>query len=286
MKQLVVISGKGGTGKTSIVASFASLAENKVIADCDVDAADLHLILKPDIQRSEIFYGGHIAALDKEKCVECGKCIEICRFGAVSNDYTISRTGCEGCGVCAHFCPAAAISMHEKVSGKWFISGTRCGPLVHAKLGIAEDNSGKLVSRVKDEAKKKAEEHNHSLILIDGSPGIGCPVIASIAGASTVLIVTEPTVSGLHDMTRVAELTGHFKIRTFACINKFDLNTDITLRTENFCADNGISVIGKIPYEPVITKAQIAAQSIIEYAPRNQAAQAIYTMWGVLKDNL
>ncbi|HQO01435.1 MAG TPA: 4Fe-4S binding protein [Spirochaetota bacterium] len=286
MKQLVVISGKGGTGKTSIVAALAALAENKVLADCDVDAADLHLILNPEIQHSEDFSGGSIAELDKEKCIECGKCLELCRFSAIDENYNISRTGCEGCGVCAHFCPADAISMHEKISGKWFVSDTRFGPLVHAKLGIAEDNSGKLVSRVKDEAKKTAEAGNHSLIIIDGSPGIGCPVIASIAGASAVLIVTEPTVSGLHDMERVAELTGHFKIRTFVCINKFDLNADITKRTEQFCADSGTPVIGKIPYMAEITKAQIAAQSIIEFAPDNPAAREIQEMWKILRKEL
>ncbi|HON79215.1 MAG TPA: 4Fe-4S binding protein [Spirochaetota bacterium] len=286
MKQLVVISGKGGTGKTSIVASLAALAGNKVLADCDVDAADLHLILDPDVQFSEEFSGGSIAVLDKDTCIECGKCIEVCRFGAISDKYAVSRTGCEGCSVCARFCPADAITMHEKISGKWFISNTRFGPLIHAKLGIAEDNSGKLVSRVKDEAKKAAEADNLSLMIIDGSPGIGCPVIASIAGASLVLIVTEPTVSGLHDMERVAELTGHFKIRTCVCINKYDLNSDITRKTEEFCNANNIPVVGKIPYDAEITKAQIAAQSIIEYAPENPAAREIMSMWESLEKKL
>ncbi|GAG12547.1 unnamed protein product, partial [marine sediment metagenome] len=217
MKELVVISGKGGTGKTSIVAAFASLVKNAVFADCDVDAADLHLVLEPKIMQKSDFSGGKRAAIVAEKCSGCGKCQELCRFDAihlngegnnvVDKTFTVDSIACEGCKVCVEFCPVDAIEFNDCINGQWFISDTRFGPMVHAKLGIAEENSGKLVTLIRKEAKRIATEEEKDLIIIDGSPGIGCPVIASITGAELVLIITEPTLSGKHDLGRVADLT-------------------------------------------------------------------------------
>ncbi len=285
MKELVVISGKGGTGKTSIVASIAALARDKVLADCDVDAADLHLILNPEIKDGQDFYGGKIAVLDKDACTECGKCIELCRFGAISDTYEIDLLSCEGCGVCAYFCPSQAIEMVEKIAGEWFVSDTRYGPLVHAKLGIAEDNSGKLVSRVKEIAREIAVENGYELIVIDGSPGIGCPVIASIAGASLILIVSEPTVSGIHDMKRVIDLSKHFRIKSMICINKYDLNLDNVKEIERYCAENDVTIVARVPYDLDFTKAQIEAKSIIEYSD-GDSSREIRSMWEKISDEL
>jgi MinD superfamily P-loop ATPase len=206
MKELVIISGKGGTGKTSLMAAFASLAENKVLCDADVDAADLHLITNPQVLRRNDFQSGNTAFINKDLCTECGLCREMCRWDAIDAAFDVKSIDCEGCGVCVHFCPEAAIEFPENTCGEWFVSDTRCGPMVHARLGIAEENSGKLVTLVRQEARKLAEDRNIDLILTDGPPGVGCPVIASIGGASAVLIVTEPTVSGKHDMERVAQL--------------------------------------------------------------------------------
>jgi len=278
MKELVVISGKGGTGKTSIVASLASLAKNKVMVDCDVDASDLHLILSPEIVKEEDFQGGKIARLDKNVCTECGKCIELCRFDAISDDYDIDSISCEGCGVCAYFCPVEAIKMEDNIVGKWFLSETEKGPMVHAALGIAEDNSGKLVSRVREEAKKLATAKGCNLLIIDGSPGVGCPVIASVTGADLVLIVTEPTVSGEHDMRRVTELLKHFQIKGVVCINKYDLNMDMVKRIENFCSENGMPVIAKISYDRDFTNAQISGKSVVDYSD-GPASKMIREMW-------
>jgi MinD superfamily P-loop ATPase len=285
MKELVVISGKGGTGKTSIVASIASLARDKVLADCDVDAADLHLILNPEIKSRQDFYGGKIAVLDKDACTECGKCIELCRFGAISDIYDVDLLSCEGCGVCAYFCPSQAIEMVEKIAGKWFVSDTRYGPLVHAKLGIAEDNSGKLVSRVKEISREIAAENGYELIIIDGSPGIGCPVIASIAGASLILIVSEPTVSGIHDMKRVIDLSKHFRIKSMVCINKYDLNVDNVKEIERYCAENDVTIVAHIPYDLDFTRAQIEAKSITEYSD-GDSSREIRRMWEKISDEL
>ncbi len=286
MKELVVISGKGGTGKTSIVASFAALAEKKVIADCDVDAADLHLILGSKIQKKNEFAGGKLAVINPDLCTGCGICTELCRFDAVSpvNGKTgipgvsINRLMCEGCGVCANFCPVNAIELKEKVSGEWYISESRYGPMVHARLGIAEDNSGKLVSLVRLNAKNIAENRKYDLVIIDGSPGIGCPVIASVTGASLVLAVTEPTLSGLHDLKRVISLAEHFNIRLVVCINKYDINTDMSRQIEEYCLTKKLKVVGKIPYDTIVTKAQIAGASVVEYAGK-PVTFSIKKMW-------
>ena len=288
MKELVVISGKGGTGKTSIVASFAALAQNAVVADCDVDAADLHLVLEPTIIRRESFSGGKRARINSCCCTACGKCAELCRFDAINFDGpgngTVDQTlridpiACEGCGVCAWFCPEKAIDFAPAPSAEWFVSKTRHGPMVHAKLGIAQENSGKLVNTVRMEARKLAEQRGLELVIIDGSPGIGCPVIASITGASLVLIVTEPTLSGLHDIERVADLTRHFDIPACVCVNKWDLNGDVTVQVERLAARRALAVTGRIRYDRVVTDAQVRKLSVVEYSG-NGCAQDIRSVW-------
>ncbi len=285
MKELVVISGKGGTGKTSVVASFASLAERKVIADCDVDAADLHLVLSPSVVETHAFSGGVTAILDPRKCDGSGKCLEVCRFEAVSRArvdgewiYSIDPLACDGCGVCAHFCPSRAIAMEEVKSGEWFISDTKHGPFVHARLGIAEESSGKLVTRVRTEARRVAKEKGFDLIVVDGSPGIGCPVIASITGADLALIVTEPTLSGEHDLKRVAEMAAGLQIPTAVCINKWDINLEAAQSIQEWCHGKEIPVVGLIPYDDAVTAAQVAGQSVVEYSDGG-AASCIIDLW-------
>ena len=275
MKELVVISGKGGTGKTSIVAAFANLAKNAVFADCDVDAADLHLVLEPKVKQTSDFSGGKQASIIAEKCNGCGKCEELCRFGAINLDgpandtvgktFTVDPVSCEGCKVCVEFCPEDAIEFNDNINGQWFISDTRFGTMVHARLGIAEENSGKLVFLIRKETKRIAEEEKKDLIIIDGSPGIGCPVIASITGADLVLIVTEPTLSGKHDLDRVSELAAGFNIPTLVAINKFDLNPDMAHQIEEDARKQNIKVVGKIRYDKAFTKAQIMKCSVVEY---------------------
>jgi len=275
MKELVVISGKGGTGKTSIVAAFAALANNAVLADCDVDAADLHLVLEPKVKQTNDFSGGKQASIITEKCIGCGKCRDMCRFDAISfngpgNDvvdktFTIDPVSCEGCKVCVEFCPVDAIEFSDHINGQWFVSDTRFGPMVHAKLGIAEENSGKLVTVIRKEAKKIAQEQKKDLLIVDGSPGIGCPVIASITAADLVLVVTEPTLSGKHDLERVAQLTASFGIETMVCVNKADVNPQITNQISEDAKKRGLKVIGKIAYDEAFTKAQIVKASVVEY---------------------
>ena len=234
MEEIIVISGKGGTGKTSLMAAISSLIGNKVLCDADVDAADLHLIMDPTVVRRTDFRSGNSAVIHNDLCTECGLCREMCRFNAISADYDVNPIDCEGCGVCVHFCPEAAIGFPVNTCGEWFVSNTRFGPMVHARLGIAEENSGKLVTLVRQEARKLAEAKNLDLILTDGPPGVGCPVIASIGGAGAVLIVTEPTVSGKHDMERVVQLAAHFKVPARICVNKFDLNLELTRDIEKY----------------------------------------------------
>ena len=287
-KELVVISGKGGTGKTSIVASFAALAERVVLADCDVDAADLHLVLEPQVVRREDFSGGKRARIKSELCTGCGECMKLCRFGAVVPDDPFKRSGagafrvdpiaCEGCGVCAWFCPAKAIEFGPIVNGEWYISETRHGPMVHAKLGVAQENSGKLVTTVRKEAGSIARQRGLELVLIDGSPGIGCPVIASITGADLVLIVTEPTLSGLHDLGRVADVARHFGISGLVCVNKWDLNADLAAEIERQARDQGLAVAGRVRYDHAVTKAQILRRSVVEYQDHG-CAEDIRTVW-------
>ncbi|MBU0762014.1 MAG: 4Fe-4S binding protein [Candidatus Altiarchaeota archaeon] len=264
MKQLTVISGKGGTGKTSLVGAFAALAKDKVLADCDVDASDLHLLLHPEILEEKDFKALKTAEINQSKCIGCGKCEDNCVFDAI-NEYVVDSISCEGCGVCEYVCPADAISLKDKVAGKTYISKTRFGPLCHARLNPGEEASGKLVTEVRNNAQKLAEEEGWGLIIIDGSPGIGCPVIASIGGVDLVLAVTEPTMSGLHDLVRILAVADHFNVPSKVCINKCDINHSKSLEIEKFCLDEGVEVVGKIPYDLSFTKAQIQGKTIIEY---------------------
>jgi len=279
MKELVIISGKGGTGKTSLVAAFASLAEKKALCDADVDAADLHLILNPTIEERHDFMSGHTASIDPDKCTACGLCREVCRFEAVSEDFVIDPIACEGCGVCHYFCPAGAVDFPLNRSGEWYLSRTRFGPMAHARLGIAEENSGKLVSLIRQEGKKLADKNGLDLLLTDGPPGIGCPVIASIGGATAVLIVTEPTVSGRHDMERVADLAAFFRVPAMVCVNKFDLNPDQAEAIESYARGKDIAVMGRIPFDPVFTRAMVDGKTVFEYDGRSQGAAAVRSLW-------
>ncbi len=272
IQELVVISGKGGTGKTSLAASLAIIAQNAVIADCDVDAADMHLLLKPQVISKNEFISGHEAVIRQQDCTGCGTCEDLCRYDAIVRDKTgsgrdtfrVDPVSCEGCGVCAHFCPEQAIDFPDRSCGHWMVSQTRCGPMVHARLGIAAENSGKLVSMVRSEARRIAEEQGHSLIIVDGPPGIGCPVIASLGGATQVLVVTEPTVSGEHDLERVLALARHFGVPAVICVNKWDLNPAMTERIEKHAMGAGARLAGRIRYDPGVTRAQIRELTVVE----------------------
>jgi len=272
MKELVVISGKGGTGKTSIAASFAVLADRPVIADCDVDAADLHLILSPKVSERHEFRSGHEAVIRQQDCTGCGACSLHCRFDAVKIEektlgvttFSIDPISCEGCGVCVRFCPAQAIDFPERRCGEWMVSETRCGPMVHARLDVAAENSGKLVSTVRREARRIAENEHRPIVIVDGPPGIGCPVIASVTGASQVLVVTEPTVSGEHDLERVLSLARHFTIPAAVCVNKWDINPGMTERIENRARETGARVAGRVRYDRAVTSAQLQERAVVE----------------------
>lgn len=286
MKELVVISGKGGTGKTSLMAAFASLAENKVLCDADVDAADLHLLMDPDIKERHDFQGGGIAIINPNNCTQCGLCRDLCRWNAISEAFEVDPIECEGCGVCVDFCPEEAIDFPIKTCGEWFISNTRFGPMVHARLGIAEENSGKLVALVRQEAKKLAEKNELDLLITDGPPGVGCPVIASVGGASAVLVVAEPTVSGLHDMERVAQLAAHFKVPGMVCVNKFDLNFDQTEAIEKLAKENNMTVVGRVPFDPVFTKSMVQGQTVLEYVGNSKIRSSISEIWRNIRNQL
>ncbi len=272
MREIVVISGKGGTGKTSVTASLAVLADQPVIADCDVDAADLFLVLAPRNSEHHEFFAGHAAVIQPEQCTGCGVCLEVCRFDAVRRHPANNRPGifsvdpvaCEGCGVCVRFCPAKAIDFPEQSCGEWMVSDTRVGPLVHARLGVAAENSGKLVSTVRREAQRIAVERQRSLIIVDGPPGIGCPVIASVTGATLVLAVTEPTVSGAHDLERVLALTRHFGIPTAVCVNKWDINPGMAATIEETAGRLGARIAGRIRYDREVTTAQLRGLAVVE----------------------
>lgn len=282
MKQIAVISGKGGTGKTVVAASFAVLAKNKIMVDCDVDAADLYLLLSPAVREHHEFRSGQTAVLDKKLCNKCGKCISACRFGGIKADCTIERFSCEGCALCTHICPLGAIRMEENIAGEWFISDTRYGPFVHAKLGIAEENSGKLVAKIRQVAEGLAKREELDYVIIDGPPGIGCPVIASLSGIDSALIITEPTISGLHDARRVIEVAKHFNIPVKLVVNKYDLNPAMTKEIEVFCRENDIPVAGKIPFDKAVVKALVEGKTIIEYA-HSIAGSEIKKIWEAIK---
>ncbi len=288
MKEIVVISGKGGTGKTSVTASLAVLAENDaVIADCDVDAADMHLLMKPVIEKSENFFSGVIAKIDEDKCTNCGMCADVCRFNAIpviNDQHTINSLNCEGCGYCEKVCPVDAITMPEQNVGDWYVSKTKIeNTLVHAKLGIGAENSGKLVAKVKNEAKRIAEENNKDYIIVDGSPGIGCPVVSSLSGANFVVLVTEPSLSGLHDLKRVYELVKKFNLKAGCIINKYDINKDVTKDIIHFLNDESIEYIASLPYDENFTKAMTFGKTIVEY-DQGELKDLIISSWEKIKE--
>lgn len=290
MKEIVVISGKGGTGKTSITASFAYLGgKDIVVADCDVDAADMHLLMKPDFAKPENFYSGEIAIINHDICTACGECADVCRFDAIpviNNQYIVQPLDCEGCGYCARICPVEAIKMEVQNVGRWYISNTRVGNiLVHAKLGIGAENSGKLVAKVKNEAKQIAKENNKDFIIVDGSPGIGCPVVSSLSGANFVVLVTEPTISGLHDLKRVYELVKKFNIKAGCIINKSDINPKVSVEIEEFLKKENIIHFSNLPYDVAFTNAMINGQTVVEYGQNNLTA-ILTDSWNMVKQTV
>jgi MinD superfamily P-loop ATPase len=284
MKEVVVLSGKGGTGKTSIVGSFAALAKNKVLVDCDVDAADLHLLLQPTSCEKHEFWSGQVASIDEEKCTRCGLCQELCRFKAIL-DFRVDRVSCEGCGFCSQVCPAQAITMKENMAGHWFISDTRYGALVHAQLGVAQENSGKLVALVRQKARELAEKMGTEYIISDGPPGIGCPVISSLSGANLALLVTEPTLSGIHDLERVLGVCRHFNVPALVCINKYDINERNTRQIEKFCQEQEIRVADCIPFDNTVTEAMVHGRPVVEYA-RNGISRQMEELWELIMASL
>ena len=278
MKEIVILSGKGGTGKTSIAGSFAVLAHNKVLADCDVDAADLHLILNPSLKKENEFWSGKVASINDEICTLCGLCQELCHFDAIHN-FTVNPQSCEGCGFCSHVCPAGAITMIENMAGHLYISDTEYGPLVHARLGIAQENSGKLVALVRQTAREIVKEQDSDYLITDGPPGIGCPVISSLSGAHLALIVTEPTLSGMHDLERIIGVSHHFGVPAIVCINKYDINDDNCIAIDNYCSSQNVPVSAKIPFDNTVTEALINGLPVVKY-PQSKAAIAIKELWG------
>jgi len=287
MKQITVISGKGGTGKTVLTASFAALAKKACFVDCDVDAANLHLVLNPKILESREFTGGKKAVIDTDKCNQCGKCVEVCRFNAISSpnsdgkgsgDFRVDQISCEGCTVCSLVCPVDAIRMEEKLSGKWFISDTKYGPFVHARLEIAQENSGKLVARIREIAREIAQRENLDYVIIDGPPGIGCPVIASLSGVDLALVVAEPTLSGIHDMARIMDVASHFNIPVKVIINKHDINVQNSRSIEKFCREREISVLGHIPFSEKVVESVRRGIPVVE-SGNDKAVKEIVAIW-------
>ncbi|MBT3177766.1 MAG: P-loop NTPase [Desulfobacula sp.] len=279
MRELVILSGKGGTGKTSLTAAFASFSSDMILCDADVDAADLHLLMAPDIQQKTDFQGGNEAIINPDKCTRCGLCIELCRFDAVKSTFEIDPIECEGCGVCYDLCPEKAIDFPVTTCGEWYISDTRFGPMVHARLGIAQENSGRLVALVRQEARKIVQKNKIDLILTDGPPGIGCPVIASMGQANAILIVAEPTISGIHDLARLAQLAAHFKIPAIVCVNKYDLNLDQTKAIKDLAKEKNITFAGVIPFDKNFTESMIQGKNIIETYENSQASIAVRKIW-------
>jgi MinD superfamily P-loop ATPase len=278
LKQITVLSGKGGTGKTTLVASFAALTQRIVVTDCDVDAPNLHLLMKPKIMETQEFTGSGLAAIDEAKCNQCGKCEESCRFEAIK-ELAVDPVLCEGCGVCAYVCPVEAIELKERISGYAYISKTKYGSMSHARLNPGAENSGKLVTLVRLNARQIAEKEGCELILNDGPPGIGCPVIASVGGVDVGLIVVEPTLSGIHDMERALVLLNHFRIPPLACINKYDINRENTSKIVDFCRSNGVEVAGKIPFDSLVTRAMVVGKPVVEYSPKSMISNDIKELW-------
>jgi MinD superfamily P-loop ATPase len=290
LKELVVISGKGGTGKTSLTASFTALAKSTIIADCDVDAADLHLILSPEIKESGFFSGGVEVKIDQDKCTRCGECKKACRFSAIKEiekngqkRYEVDGLACEGCGVCKLVCKDDAIKSKKAVNGEWYISGTRFGPMSHARLGVAEENSGRLVTLVRDKAALLAPEVSKSDAIMDGAPGTGCPVISSISGAYYALAVTEPTVSGAHDLERVLQVIKHFRVESGVVVNKYDLNKEITEKIKKMAKKYNSEFLGTIPYGKEVTEAQMRKLSVVEYT-KSPLTDSIKEVWRKIEE--
>jgi len=288
MKKILVISGKGGTGKTFLTASLAVLAKNKVMVDCDVDAANLYLLLHPDIKKTEVFEGGYEAEINQDNCIKCGKCLTVCRFEAIrvikdkkgcAEKIFIDPFSCEGCGACRYGCPVEAIELKKKESGRWFISDTKYGPFVFAKLGVAAENSGKLVSRIKEEAHKIAEKQKSKYIIIDGPPGMGCPVIASMSGVDLALVVTEPTLSGISDMKRVIQVAEHFGVETKVVINKYDINPENSADIEKMCGEENIEIAGYIPFSPEVVRSIVQSVPYIEFFGDGTVSKQIKNIW-------
>ena len=283
MIEITILSGKGGAGKTSVAAAIASLSKNAVFCDNDVDAADLHLILDPDIKERFSFDSGTVAYINNDSCTDCGLCYEKCRFDAIHRNSSglleVNPYQCEGCRLCERICPEKAISSFNNENNNWFISETRFGPLVHAKMGAGEENSGKLVTEIRKNAKNIATKINADFIISDGSPGIGCPVIASVTGTDRVLLVIEPSKSGLHDAERLNELVMSFNVPTFAVINKYDINPEITANTEKFLTDNNIPLLGKIPFDKSFVDSMVSGETIIEYEPDSALSKEFKSIW-------
>jgi MinD superfamily P-loop ATPase len=282
VRELVVISGKGGTGKTTVTAAFAALAQRKVMADCDVDAADLHLVLRPEVREQHFFSGRKRAAIDAARCTACGACRDACRFDAIDErtdaGFAVDPLACEGCGLCRRLCPAEAVSFEPVVNGEWFVSTTPYGPLVHARLGVAEDNSGKLVTLVRNEARSLAGKAGLELVIVDGAPGIGCPVIASLAGVDLALVVTEPTISGRHDFDRVSRLAAHFSVPVAVCINKCDLNEGTAAEIEAAALAGGALFVSRVSYDTAATAAQMAGTTVIDHGD-GAVARELRRLW-------
>ena len=279
IREIVIVSGKGGTGKTSLAAAFAALAKNGILCDADVDAADLHLLMQPEVKERTDFMGGSKAVINPDLCTGCGTCLTLCRFDAISDRYEVDPIRCEGCGVCVDFCPEQAIDFPVQRCGEWYISATRFGPMVHARLGIAEENSGRLVSLVRKETRQLAEERGLELILTDGPPGIGCPVIAAIGGATALVIVVEPTVSGIHDMERVVDLAAHFRVPGMVIVNRYDLNVEMAETIEKLAVQRNLVVLGRVPFDPVFTRSMVQGQTLFEYGAETPTRQVVRDIW-------
>lgn len=284
MQEIVILSGKGGTGKTVVTASFAALAENKVLCDCDVDAADLHLLLRPTVQETHEFWARPIADIDQDACNRCGLCLELCRFDAI-HDFRVDPIACEGCGLCREVCPQEAVTMHDNLAGHWYLSDTRYGPLVHARLGPGKENSGELVAVVRGQARKMAREHGAKYILSDGPPGIGCPVISSLSNVSLALIVSEPSLSGIHDLERMLAVCRHFGVGALVCINKHDLDGEATRRIDDYCCRAKVDVAAMIPFDRAVTEAVVRGVPVVEYSD-GAAARRIAQLWQDLSRRL
>jgi MinD superfamily P-loop ATPase len=280
MREIVVLSGKGGTGKTVLAASLAALAENKVLCDCDVDAANLHLVLRPTVRETHEFWGLKVAVIDREACTLCGLCLDACRFDAIS-EFQVDPLACEGCGFCLHVCPEQAVTMVDTLAGHWYVSDSRYGPLVDARLDAGQENSGKLVTAVRQKARLIAEDEGSAYILSDGPPGIGCPVISSLSGASLALIVSEPSLSAIHDLERVLAVCRHFGVKALVCINKYDLDERNSRRIEDYCRQAGIDVGAKIPFDTVVSDAITQGVPVVEFGDY-VVSQRMEELWKVV----